>query len=64
MVAPARGRSRRRRQAAVTAYAAGWTAKDLTPVAFADDATKTDFTAAVKDLGDAPVAGHHRRRPA
>ena len=50
--------------AAVTAFAAGWSAKDLTPVPFADDGTKTGFTEAVKDLADAPVrvtAGDVRR---
>ena len=42
-------------RAAVTAYASAWTAKDLAPVPFADDATKASFAPAVKDLGDATV---------
>ena len=50
--------------AAVTAYAKGWSAKELGPVAFADEETKKTFAPAVKDLGDAPVqvtAGEVRR---
>ena len=43
-------------QAAATAYAKAWTAKDLASVSFADDATKATFASAVKDLGDAKVA--------
>ena len=43
-------------QAAVTAYAKAWAAKDLASVPFADDATKATFTSTVKDLGDATVA--------
>ena len=42
-------------QAAVTAYAKAWAAKDLASVPFADDATKATFAPAVKDLGDATV---------
>ena len=42
-------------RAAVTAYASAWSAKDLAPVPFADDATKASFAPAVKDLGDAEV---------
>ena len=42
-------------RAAVTAYASAWTAKDLAPVPFADDATKASFAPAVKGLGDAKV---------
>ena len=40
-------------QAAGTAYAKAWTAKDLAAVPFADAATKASFAPAVKDLGDA-----------
>ncbi len=43
-------------QAAVTAYAKAWAAKDLASVPFADDATKATFAPTVKDLGDATVA--------
>ncbi len=43
-------------QAAATAYAKAWTAKDVASVPFADDATKATFAPAVKDLGDAKVA--------
>ncbi|MFL6079229.1 MAG: penicillin-binding transpeptidase domain-containing protein [Ornithinibacter sp.] len=43
-------------QDAATSYAKAWAAKDLAPVAFADDATKATFAPAIKDLGDAPVA--------
>jgi cell division protein FtsI/penicillin-binding protein 2 len=43
-------------QAAVTAYAKAWTAKDLASVPFADDATKATFATTVEDLGDAKVA--------
>ncbi len=42
-------------QAAVTAYASAWAAKDLTDVPFADEATKATFAPAVKGLGDAKV---------
>jgi len=42
-------------QAAVTAYAKAWTAKDLGSVPFADDATRATFAPTVEDLGDAPV---------
>ena len=42
-------------RAAVTAFAKGWTAKDLEAVPFQDDATKASFAPAVKDLGDATV---------
>ena len=41
---------------AATSYAQAWGAKDLAPVAFADDATKATFAPAIKDLGDAKVA--------
>lgn len=40
-------------QAAVAGYAKAWTAKDLAPVPFADDAPKASFAPTVKDLGDA-----------
>jgi len=40
-------------QAAVTAYAKAWAAKDLATVPFADEATKATFAPVVKDLGDA-----------
>ena len=43
-------------QQAVAAYAKAWTAKDLAPVPFRDEATKATFAPAVKDLGDATVA--------
>ena len=43
-------------QDAATSYAQAWGAKDLAPVAFADDATKATFAPAIKDLGDAKVA--------
>lgn len=43
-------------RAAVTAYVAGWNAKDLSTVAFADDDAATDFAAATRALGDSPVA--------
>ena len=43
-------------RAAVTAYAKAWTAKDLTPVPFRDDAEKATFAPAIKGLGDAKVA--------
>ena len=43
-------------QDAATTYATAWAAKDLAPVAFADDATKATFAPAIKDLGDAKVA--------
>ena len=42
-------------QDAATSYAKAWSAKDLAPVAFADDATKATFAPAIKDLGDATV---------
>ncbi len=42
-------------QDAATSYAKAWVAKDLAPVAFADDATKATFAPAIKDLGDAKV---------
>ncbi len=41
---------------AATSYAAAWAAKDLTPVAFADETTKASFAPAIEDLGDTPVA--------
>lgn len=41
---------------AATSYAQAWGAKDLAPVAFADDAMKATFAPAIKDLGDAKVA--------
>ncbi len=43
-------------QDAATSYANAWAAKDLAPVAFADDAAKATFAPAIKDLGDAEVA--------
>jgi hypothetical protein len=43
-------------QEAATSYAKAWAAKDLAPVAFADDSTKATFAPAIKDLGDAKVA--------
>ena len=43
-------------RAAVTAYVAGWNAKDMATVPFADDIAATDFTTATKALGDATVA--------
>ena len=51
-------------QAAVTAYAKAWAAKDLASVPFADDATKATFAPTVKDLGDATVAVTAERRRA
>ena len=42
-------------EAAVAAYVAGWNAKDMGAVPVADEGTPEDFTAAVEDLGDAPV---------
>ena len=42
-------------EAAVAAYVTGWNAKDMGAVPVADDSTREDFTAAVEDLGDAPV---------
>ena len=51
-------------EAAVTAFAAGWSAKDLTPVPFADDATKTGFSGSREGPRRRPRPGHRRRRPA
>jgi cell division protein FtsI/penicillin-binding protein 2 len=42
-------------QDAATSYAKAWTAKDLAPVPFADDAVKATFAPAIKGLGDAKV---------
>ena len=42
-------------EAAVAAYVTGWNAKDMGAVPVADGGTREDFTAAVEDLGDAPV---------
>ncbi len=42
-------------EAAVTAYVAGWSAKDLDAVPFADDATQATSRPPSKDLGDAQV---------
>lgn len=42
-------------RAAVTSFAKAWSAKDLGPVPFADDATKASFAPATKGLGKAPV---------
>ena len=43
-------------RAAATAYAKGWSAKDLAAVPFQDAATKASFAPTIKDLGDAKVA--------
>ncbi len=43
-------------RAAVTAYAKGWSAKDLGAVPFQDAATRASFAPTIKDLGDAKVA--------
>ncbi len=42
-------------RATLTAYVAGWTAKDMGAVPFQDPAAPADFAATVKGLGDAPV---------
>ena len=42
-------------RAAVTAYVAGWNAKDMDAVPFVDEGVPEQFTTAVEDLGDAPV---------
>ena len=42
-------------RAAVTAYVAGWNAKDMARVPFTDDAAAADFAAATEALGDATV---------
>lgn len=42
-------------EAAVAAYVAGWNAKDMTRVAFAEAGAAEDFAAAVAGLGAAPV---------
>ena len=41
--------------AAVTAYAAGWQARDLARVAFVDEATKAGFATTVAGMGSTPV---------
>jgi cell division protein FtsI/penicillin-binding protein 2 len=43
-------------RAAVTAYAKGWSAKDLDAIPFQDAATRASFAPTIKDLGDAEVA--------
>lgn len=43
-------------RAALTAYLAGWAAKDMGAVPFQDPASPESFTAAVKGLGESPVA--------
>ena len=42
-------------EGAVSAYVAGWNAKDMTAVPFSDDGVAERFAEVVDDLGDAPV---------